>query len=152
MLFLSCQASRRQSSATTVSQSPSSVTSKLMCSIGSREIQMCGMLCGKKFGTSDTGATFIEVPMTITRSAIFASRSVRRSKKLFGSFSPKKVMSGFMIPASGISYAPSEVSVSSKSAFLCLLGLRFLDLGTVSDSRHLVQRDGFFAFTSSKIV
>lgn len=43
---------------------------------------------------SETGATFIDVPMTMIRSTIAASCSVRRSKKRPGSFSPKNVMLG----------------------------------------------------------
>jgi hypothetical protein len=43
---------------------------------------------------SETGATFMDVPMTIIRSTMAASCSVSLSKKRPGSFSPKKVMLG----------------------------------------------------------
>lgn len=57
---------------------------------------------------SETGATFIEVPMTMTKSTFAASVSVNLSKNLGGSGSPKKVISGFMTPGSGTSYCPSS--------------------------------------------
>jgi hypothetical protein len=44
---------------------------------------------------SETGATFIDVPMTMIRSTMAASCSVSLSKKRPGSFSPKKVMLGW---------------------------------------------------------
>ncbi len=44
----------------------------------------------------DTGATFKDVPITITRSTSSRSCPARRSSKVFGRASPKKVMSGLM--------------------------------------------------------
>lgn len=50
------------------------------------------------------------VPMTITRSAFSRSKSEKRRKKTSGSFSPKKVMSGYGLLASipGMHTAPDQ--------------------------------------------
>lgn len=48
----------------------------------------------KEADISETGATFMDVPMTMIRSTIAASCSVSLSKKRLGSFSPKNVMLG----------------------------------------------------------
>lgn len=52
------------------------------------------MFGGKKAGISETGATLREVPIMRTRSTRLRSCFVRRSWKVWGRPSPKKVMSG----------------------------------------------------------
>ena len=60
----------------------------------SRDMNNCGTSGGRIPGTSATGATLSDVPMTMTRSA--RSRSCLRSRCLnsSGKSSPKKVISG----------------------------------------------------------
>lgn len=48
----------------------------------------------KRAYISETGATFMDVPITMIRSTMAASCSVSLSKNRLGSFSPKKVMLG----------------------------------------------------------
>lgn len=61
----------------------------------SRDMYSCGIFGGKKAGISETGATLREVPIIRTRSTRSRSCFVRRSWKVWGRPSPKKVMSGF---------------------------------------------------------
>lgn len=48
-------------------------------------------------GISATGATFSDVPITITRSASSRSWPIRRCENASGRSSPKKVISGYLI-------------------------------------------------------
>lgn len=114
-LIISCFKShpaRRHSSVTIVSHSPSISISKSTCWQGfqrvssgckqihegkftSREMYNCGVSGGKNPLTSETGATLRDVPITMTRSTRSLSCFVRRSWKVAGRSSPKKVISGF---------------------------------------------------------
>lgn len=62
----------------------------------SRDMYSCGTLFGKIPTTSETGATFKEVPITTTRSTRSLSWSIRRLWKVAGRSSPKNVMSGYV--------------------------------------------------------
>ena len=103
------------------------VRNSLWNEVGAMQTSAENLSCVREYThISDTGATFIEVPMTMTKSTTSLSCSVRRSKNVLGSFSPKKVIFGcthhqyyylarlqyptFITPASGMSYCPSESS------------------------------------------
>ncbi len=62
----------------------------------SRDMYSWGTCCGKTPTTSETGATFKDVPMTRTRSTRSRSWSINRSWNVAGRSSPKNVMSGFI--------------------------------------------------------
>lgn len=79
------------------SQSPISSTSNLQCGSGSLLMRICGTCEGRELGIRATGLTFRELPMTSNRSHSDLSRAIA-SWKVSGRPSPKKTMSGFMIP------------------------------------------------------
>jgi hypothetical protein len=60
----------------------------------SRDMYICGTVFGTNCGISETGATFMLVPITMIRSTVWWSVFWSVSKNFSGSFSPKKVMSG----------------------------------------------------------
>lgn len=80
-----------------MSPSPSSSTSNLRCGNGSRLIRICGTCDGMDEGIRATGRTFKDDPITIRRSQSSLSLAIA-SWKASGSPSPKKTISGFIIP------------------------------------------------------
>lgn len=82
---------------TMTSQSPKSSTSKWQCGNGSLLIKICGTWEGKELGIRATGLTFRELPITNNKSHLDLSSDIA-SWNVSGRPSPKKTMSGFIIP------------------------------------------------------